>query len=171
MICDVGKRTWPGNAGFGWGVRIQKRCRSPLENVSLVVEGGGDGRAWLVGKAMMEIIIGPGKCNQHKKANGPKSGRYNGRLHPLPVDFRPVQPARTMKTQIDLKSAVLGLILGSTAMFTLGNSTSNREIGRYQVAAGQGTSIILDTATGQSWGYVPLSTREVRYDDNFWDVK
>jgi hypothetical protein len=34
MICDAGKRTWPGNAGFGWGVQIQKRCRSPLENVS-----------------------------------------------------------------------------------------------------------------------------------------
>ena len=76
-----------------------------------------------------------------------------------------------MKTQIDLKSALLGLILGSTVMFTLGNATSNREIGRYQVAAGQGTSIILDTATGQSWGYVPISTAAAKYDDNFWDPK
>ena len=76
-----------------------------------------------------------------------------------------------MKAQIDIKSALLGLFLGSTIVFTLGNATLNRDIGRYQVSSGQGTSIILDTVTGQSWGYVPLSTREVRYDDNFWDVK
>ena len=76
-----------------------------------------------------------------------------------------------MKTQIDIKSALLGLILGSTVMFTLGDATSNRQIGRYQISAGQGTSIILDTATGQTWGYVPISTREARYDDNFWDPK
>jgi hypothetical protein len=57
-----------------------------------------------------------------------------------------------MKTQIDLKSAVCGLVLGVLTMFVIGaGESSSIPVGRYQVAVGSISSVIVDTATGQSW--------------------
>ncbi|HSY20077.1 MAG TPA: hypothetical protein VK815_17155 [Candidatus Acidoferrales bacterium] len=76
-----------------------------------------------------------------------------------------------MKTQIDLKSVLLGLVTGVGIMFTVGAGTVPKEVGRYQVAGGQLGAVIIDTKTGQAWGYTPSSTQQNRIDDTFWDAK
>jgi hypothetical protein len=62
-----------------------------------------------------------------------------------------------MKIQIDLKSAICGLVIGIAAMFVVGAGTSNETVGRFQVAGGSGNGdghfMIIDTATGQDWCY------------------
>jgi hypothetical protein len=77
-----------------------------------------------------------------------------------------------MKIQIDLKSAVCGLIVGVAAMFALGADSSSNQIGRYQVSSGgPATGIIVDTITGQAWGFQPADTSQWKNDGNFWKVK
>jgi hypothetical protein len=62
-----------------------------------------------------------------------------------------------MKINIDLKSALFGLALGSMTILAVGaaNSSSSPPLGRYQGAAGQGILLIVDTATGQAWALQP----------------
>ena len=60
-----------------------------------------------------------------------------------------------MKTQIDLKSALIGLVLGAGVMFTIGAASSN-PAGRYQITSfgngtGGGAAYLLDTQTGEVW--------------------
>lgn len=76
-----------------------------------------------------------------------------------------------MKKQIDVTSALLGMTVGVLAMFAIGAGTASEENGRYQVSAGQGTSVILDTKTGQAWGFCPITTANYRNDANFFDAK
>jgi len=76
-----------------------------------------------------------------------------------------------MKTHIDLKSALLGMMIGGIAILAMGAGTSSNECGRYQISAGQGNAIIIDTKTGQAWAYTPTSTASVRNDGNFFDKK
>jgi hypothetical protein len=76
-----------------------------------------------------------------------------------------------MKIQIDLKSTLLGLVMGVGIMFTVGASTAPKEVGTYQVAGGQLGAVIIDTKTGQAWGYTPSSAIQNRIDGNFWDPK
>jgi len=76
-----------------------------------------------------------------------------------------------MKINIDLKSAFLGLIAGAGILFTLGADKSSSEPGRYQVSTGQGMAVIVDTSTGQAWGYYPANFAHSRNDDNFWIAK
>jgi hypothetical protein len=76
-----------------------------------------------------------------------------------------------MKTQIDIKSVLYGVAMGVLGVFAIGAATSSNEIGRYQVSAGQGVSVIIDTRTGQAWGYCPASTTAYKTDANFWDSK
>ncbi|MEI9963084.1 MAG: hypothetical protein WDM76_18815 [Limisphaerales bacterium] len=76
-----------------------------------------------------------------------------------------------MKTQIDIKSAFCGLIVGVLAMFAIGAATSTNETGRYQVAAGQNSAVIVDTATGKAWAFQPISSAQYKTDGNFWEVK
>jgi hypothetical protein len=76
-----------------------------------------------------------------------------------------------MKINIDLKSAFLGLIAGAGILFTLGADKSSNEAGRYQVSTGQNMSVIIDTQTGQAWGYYPTSFAQNRNDSNFWTAK
>ena len=77
-----------------------------------------------------------------------------------------------MKIQIDLKSAACGLMIGVAAMFILGaDSSSPTRIGRYQIATGQNSSVIVDTITGKAWAFQPQSTADFRRDGNFWDAK
>jgi len=60
-----------------------------------------------------------------------------------------------MKMQIDLKSALCGLIVGVASMFAIGAGTSSGGVGRFQVAGGSaggdGHFMVIDTATGQGW--------------------
>jgi hypothetical protein len=76
-----------------------------------------------------------------------------------------------MKTQIDIKSAALGLVLGVIGMFAIGAEPSSREVGRFQVSAGQTSAVIVDTKTGQAWSCAPQNTAQFRNDADFWSVK
>jgi hypothetical protein len=76
-----------------------------------------------------------------------------------------------MKTQIDLKSALLGMTAGILAMFAIGAGTSSEESGRYQVSVGTSSAIIVDTKTGQAWGYAPINTAQYRNDGSFFEPK
>ena len=76
-----------------------------------------------------------------------------------------------MKAQIDIKSVLCGVAIGVLAVFAIGAGTSSNEIGRYQISAGQGSSVIVDTKTGQAWGYWPSTTAAYKTDANFWDPK
>jgi hypothetical protein len=62
-----------------------------------------------------------------------------------------------MKTNLDLRSALFGLIAGVLLMFTLG-ATQNL-IGpteRFQVAGTASHGLVIDTTTGQVWSsYLP----------------
>jgi hypothetical protein len=61
-----------------------------------------------------------------------------------------------MKTQIDLKSALLGLLAGIAVMFAVGAGTSSNPVGKYQIQAtydgGKGFAVLVDTQTGEVWG-------------------
>ncbi len=77
-----------------------------------------------------------------------------------------------MKITIDSRSAALGLSVGVAAMFVMGAATSSNDTGRFQVAAGgPGFAVIIDTKTGQAWGFQPASTAQWRSDENFWREK
>ncbi len=76
-----------------------------------------------------------------------------------------------MKINIDLKSTFLGLIAGAGILFTLGADKSSSDPGRYQISTGQSMAIIVDTSTGQAWGYYPANFSHSRNDDNFWTAK
>jgi hypothetical protein len=76
-----------------------------------------------------------------------------------------------MKAQLDIKSVLCGVAIGVLAVFAIGAATASNEVGRYQASAGQGTSIIVDTKTGQAWGYFPQTTAQYKTDVNFWDPK
>jgi hypothetical protein len=86
--------------------------------------------------------------------------------------YRLLLPEPNMKIQIDLKSVALGLLVGVGAMFALGaDSSSPNQIGRYQISAGQSSAFIVDTTTGQSWGFEPNNTTQYRQDGNFFSIK
>jgi len=56
-----------------------------------------------------------------------------------------------MKIQIDIKSALCGLIIGVAAMFALGaDSSSSNQVGRYQISTGQTSNLMVDTITGKA---------------------
>jgi hypothetical protein len=75
-----------------------------------------------------------------------------------------------MKIQIDLKSAVCGLIIGAAAMFVMGaDSSSPNQAGRYQVSTGAGLALMVDSQTGQAWMYD--SGSGPHNDGNFFNPK
>lgn len=74
-----------------------------------------------------------------------------------------------MKTQIDLKSVLCGLAVGVLAMLVIGARTSTNEVGRYQVSSASGFAVMIDTKTGQAWGYMTASLN--RNDNQFFDAK
>ena len=80
-----------------------------------------------------------------------------------------------MKTQIDLKSAAFGLIIGAAAIFTLGDVTATNDNGRFQVAVASGASgrveLIIDTRTGQAWNAKDDYTLNKDDGDKFWAPK
>ncbi len=56
-----------------------------------------------------------------------------------------------MNTNIDLKSAVVGLVLGIIATIAIAAASPPSQIGRYQIAGTGNDGLIVDTATGQVW--------------------
>jgi hypothetical protein len=85
---------------------------------------------------------------------------------------------KTMKIQIDLKSAVCGLIIGVAAMFVMGaEQSSSNQVGKYQVQAVPGENripgyaIIIDTRTGETWGMDAASDWHDYKGDKFWGTK
>lgn len=77
-----------------------------------------------------------------------------------------------MKINIDVKSALFGLVAGVIAMAAIGATSAPGENGRYQVSGGeQGCAVMVDTRTGQAWAFQPSNTSQWKRDGNFWDVK
>jgi hypothetical protein len=74
-----------------------------------------------------------------------------------------------MKTNIDFKSALCGLLIGVVATFVIG--AGEQPAGRYQVSAMQTGGIIVDTKTGQAWGFSPLTSAQTRNDAEFFQPK
>ena len=56
-----------------------------------------------------------------------------------------------MKTQIDIKSALIGLLAGIATMLAVGASSSAPTVGRYQVGGTASQGFVVDTVTGQVW--------------------
>jgi hypothetical protein len=74
-----------------------------------------------------------------------------------------------MKLQIDVKSLVLGAVVGIGAILAMGAASSN-PVGKYQVIGGQTKGFVMvDTQTGQAWG----ADWNVNFRDTgaFWDPK
>ena len=76
-----------------------------------------------------------------------------------------------MKAQLDIKSVLCGVAIGVLAVCAIGAGSSSNDVGRYQVSAGQSSTVIVDTKTGQAWGYCPLNTAQYRNDGSFWEPK
>jgi hypothetical protein len=64
-----------------------------------------------------------------------------------------------MNHPIDIKSALIGLCLGVTAMLALGaSSPTSGPVGRYQIAGTANHGLVIDTATGKVWrAHLPAS--------------
>ena len=81
-----------------------------------------------------------------------------------------------MKTQIDFKSAVVGLLVGIVVILLTGAVTSSNPVGKYQVdvaATGGGwggMAVIVDTQTGEAWA-VDFTKNFNAKSDKFWDAK
>jgi hypothetical protein len=58
---------------------------------------------------------------------------------------------RFMKTRIDIKSVLIGLLAGIAAMLAVGASSSTPVVGRYQVGGTASQGFVVDTVTGQVW--------------------
>ncbi len=81
-----------------------------------------------------------------------------------------------MKIQIDLKSAVIGLLAGIVVVLLTGAGASSNPVGKYQVdvaATGGGwggMAVIVDTQTGESWG-VDFTKDFNAKSEKFWGAK
>ncbi len=71
--------------------------------------------------------------------------------------------------KIDLKSALCGLALGVLAVLAIGAAEPSSPVGKYEVAGGAGSFVIVDTATGQAWGATLGSLGGPQ--PGFWDKK
>ncbi len=77
-----------------------------------------------------------------------------------------------MKITIDLKSALCGLAIGVVAVLSIGAGTSSNPAGKYKIVTGisegKGYAIMVDTQTGQAWGYnYDSSTMSLSGKDSF----
>ena len=62
-----------------------------------------------------------------------------------------IHTQRFMKKQIDIKSALIGLLAGIAAMLALGASSTSPPVRRYQVGGTASQGFVIDTTTGQVW--------------------
>jgi hypothetical protein len=56
-----------------------------------------------------------------------------------------------MNTKIDIKSALIGLLLGIVATVAIAAASSPGQVGRYQISGTANFGLVVDTATGQVW--------------------
>ena len=63
----------------------------------------------------------------------------------------PYCTSKSMKSKIDIKSALLGLGFGVLATLAIAASSSSSAVGRYQIAGTANHGLVLDTVTGQVW--------------------
>lgn len=56
-----------------------------------------------------------------------------------------------MKSQLDTKSILIGLLLGIIATIGVAATHNNHQIGRYQIMGTERYGWIVDTATGEAW--------------------
>jgi hypothetical protein len=75
-----------------------------------------------------------------------------------------------MKIQIDIKSALVGLVFGVVVVLCVAAASPSGAVGRYQIAASHEQGMVLDTVTGKVWSYffVPGSGRT---DKSFFEPK
>jgi hypothetical protein len=82
---------------------------------------------------------------------------------------------KTMKIQIDLKSALCGLFAGVAVMLCVGAGTSSNPVGKYQIvgaAAPNGAFFaVVDTQTGQAWGMDSQRNFQDNGNGVFWGAK
>jgi hypothetical protein len=75
-----------------------------------------------------------------------------------------------MKTNIDIKSALLGLFIGALAVFGVAASTDSN--GRFQLCAEGSYALIIDTTTGRVWSAQFVTPSEIKETDtDFYDDK
>lgn len=78
-----------------------------------------------------------------------------------------------MKAQIDIKSALLGIVVGMLTIFAIGAGTSSNAVDKYRVAGASAPNgsffVIIDTQTGQAWG--SDSVGNFKDDRSFWEPK
>jgi hypothetical protein len=75
-----------------------------------------------------------------------------------------------MNTRIDIKSALIGLLLGIMATVAIGAS-SPRMVGRYQLTGVGNHGLIIDTTSGKIWsGYFPPNSGQLT-DKMFFEAK
>lgn len=73
--------------------------------------------------------------------------------------------------KIDLKSALLGLLIGIGTMFAMGAGESSPNEGKFQVATGNSIVVILNTETGQAWYSNLQRSGYMGETGGFWDKK
>jgi len=56
-----------------------------------------------------------------------------------------------MKTNIDPKSALLGLTIGALGLLALGAVSPSSQVGRYRLEGSTPYFLLVDTTTGQVW--------------------
>jgi hypothetical protein len=78
-----------------------------------------------------------------------------------------------MNSKIDIRSAMLGLVLGVIATAAIGAVSSagqSGRVGRYQIGGTSNQGFVLDTATGQVWSSY-FSSAGGRGDADFFRPK
>ena len=68
-----------------------------------------------------------------------------------------------MKTQLDTKSIMIGLLLGIVTTMGIAASYSHGQTGRYQIMGTERYGWIVDTATGEAWSGQHLHNRNTPF--------
>ena len=76
-----------------------------------------------------------------------------------------------MSGKCDIKSAVVGGMLVAIAAICIGAAKVEPTVGRYQVSAGPGHLLVVDTVTGQVWRSFVGSGQSGSSDTNFFAPK
>ncbi len=75
-----------------------------------------------------------------------------------------------MNNKIEIKSALIGLVLGVIVTLGIAAASSPGSVGRDQVGGTGNHGLILDTVTGQAWSaYLP--SNEGKTDTDFFSPK
>lgn len=73
---------------------------------------------------------------------------------------------------INLKSAVIGLLIGIVAILVVGAGEEPAgKVGKYQITGGSGFFVIISTETGQAWFANMASPGVTGIGPDFWNKK